>query len=44
MKNNIYRNQIDAELPSLDDFKKVKNINLVLTDDFFETCGPTDQW
>ena len=28
----------------LEDLKKVKNVQLVVPNDFFETCGSTDQW
>ena len=34
----------DDGLPTLEDLLKVKNIDKLVSKDFFETCGPTDQW
>ena len=38
----IKRNKINIDLPSLDELRKVKNIHLVVSDDFFETFQNTD--
>ena len=36
--------ELDEKLPSLEELRKVKGIGLVVSDDFFKTCPPTDQW
>ena len=42
--NKYITQELDAKLPSLEELRKVKGIELVVPDDFFKTCPPTDQW
>ena len=41
-KNEVIKHRCKAT--NIRDLKKVKNIHLVVSEDFFETCPPTDQW
>ena len=42
--NKYITQKLDAKLPSLEELRKVKGIELVVPDDFFEKCGPIDKW
>ncbi len=34
--------ELDEKLPSLEELRKIKGIELIIPDDFFEKCGPSD--
>ena len=42
--NKYITQELDAKLPSLEELRKVKGIELVVSDDFFEKCRPIDKW